>query len=155
MAKGDRPSRPVEDREGRVMAMAEVQAEIAATKAALAGLRAAVMAHLPAQTAPLQHDAVWIITLDRLYSAATGTELSLKNGPAYTGKVLAWPWDRDSARRKAINAIVRLRRGQQSRITKNTAATALNYFSQHWPADLEWPRNIARPASTTSKGRAA
>lgn len=35
-----------------------------------------------------------------------------------------------------------------------TYQRALTALSQIWPADLEWPRDIARPAST-SKGRAA
>ena len=29
--------------------------------------------------------------------------------------------------------------------TLKTAAAVLDWFSDHWPADLEWPRQISRP----------
>jgi hypothetical protein len=37
-----------------------------------------------------------------------------------------------------------------------TAARLFDWFDANWPADLEWPRDIPRPStSTTAKGRAA
>lgn len=30
--------------------------------------------------------------------------------------------------------------------TLRRAARAVEYFNQNWPADLEWPRDITRPA---------
>lgn len=32
--------------------------------------------------------------------------------------------------------------------TVRTAAQVFQWFSDNWPADLEWPRAIARPAKT-------
>jgi hypothetical protein len=32
--------------------------------------------------------------------------------------------------------------------TFKTAGRMVNWFSDNWPADLEWPRGIARPAAT-------
>jgi hypothetical protein len=32
--------------------------------------------------------------------------------------------------------------------TLKTAATVLQWFADNWPDDLEWPRDIARPAKT-------
>lgn len=29
-----------------------------------------------------------------------------------------------------------------------TAEMVLSFFSDHWPADLEWPRDISRPSVT-------
>jgi len=40
----------------------------------------------------------------------------------------------------------RLREGKGC--TLKTAMTALNWFSNHWPADLEWPSDIPRPKPT-------
>jgi hypothetical protein len=31
--------------------------------------------------------------------------------------------------------------------TLRRAARVLDWFSENWPADLEWPRDIARPAA--------
>jgi len=33
-----------------------------------------------------------------------------------------------------------------STCTVKTAEAALNWFSTHWPADLEWPLEIPRPS---------
>lgn len=32
--------------------------------------------------------------------------------------------------------------------TLKTAAAVLQWFSDHWPEDLAWPQEIARPAKT-------
>ncbi|MFA7433676.1 MAG: hypothetical protein WCZ72_08170 [Gemmobacter sp.] len=37
----------------------------------------------------------------------------------------------------------RLRKG--GGCTAKTAARTLQWFSDHWPTDLEWPRDIPRP----------
>lgn len=37
----------------------------------------------------------------------------------------------------------RLRAGKGCNL--KTATGALNWFSENWPADLEWPRSIPRP----------
>jgi hypothetical protein len=40
--------------------------------------------------------------------------------------------------------------------TLKTAARLYQWFSERWPTDLEWPRDIPRPsASKPAKGRAA
>ena len=36
-----------------------------------------------------------------------------------------------------------------------TAARIVAWFDQNWRADLEWPRDIPRPETTTNTGRAA
>lgn len=35
------------------------------------------------------------------------------------------------------------------------AGRILAWFNENWPADLEWPRDIIRPSSQKTKGRAA
>ncbi|WP_126975544.1 hypothetical protein [Frigidibacter oleivorans] len=32
-----------------------------------------------------------------------------------------------------------------------TAARLMQWFSDHWPADLDWPRDIPRPQKTKEK----
>lgn len=32
-------------------------------------------------------------------------------------------------------------------VTLRTARRIVQWFSDHWPDDLEWPRNIVRPAA--------
>ncbi|WP_420324602.1 hypothetical protein [Mameliella sp.] len=47
----------------------------------------------------------------------------------------------------------RLRQGQGCNVS--TYLSALIWFSENWPTDLEWPADIERPASkTASKGAA-
>ena len=41
----------------------------------------------------------------------------------------------------------RLRRGHT--ITLRRVARVLQWFSDHWPADLEWPSDIPRPMPST------
>ena len=38
------------------------------------------------------------------------------------------------------------RLGEGKSCTLRTAAQVLQWFSDHWPADLEWPRDIPRPS---------
>jgi hypothetical protein len=35
-----------------------------------------------------------------------------------------------------------------------TAAKVLQWFSDHWPSDLEWPADIHRPSNVTKRGAA-
>jgi len=39
-----------------------------------------------------------------------------------------------------------LRRGHRRGCTLQTYERAIRYFSDHWPADLDWPADIPRPA---------
>ena len=41
--------------------------------------------------------------------------------------------------------------------TLKTASKVVAWFSDNWPADLEWPRDIARPSATAKlpRGRRA
>jgi len=129
----------------------EVQAEIDATRAAMAALRAAVMVRPVASTVEmgikprLQREAGQMLTLAELYTEHTGVELTIEQAPEYTAEVVAWPWRKDAARRKVINAIHRLRSGAQSGVVGSTARTAMNYFASIWPCDLAWPVDIPRP----------
>src|SRR5437868_194658 len=43
------------------------------------------------------------------------------------------------------------RLGEGKSCTLRTAAAAMKWFSDNWPADLEWPRDIPRPAKTKSE----
>jgi len=42
--------------------------------------------------------------------------------------------------------IPRMMRG--GKITTHVAARVFQWFSDHWPADLDWPSDIPRPAPT-------
>ncbi|ODM46769.1 hypothetical protein A9320_24780 [Ruegeria sp. PBVC088] len=45
--------------------------------------------------------------------------------------------------------------GRQAYITPDRFLSALTWFSENWPTDLEWPAEIERPAAeTASKGAA-
>lgn len=39
--------------------------------------------------------------------------------------------------------------------TVRRAHRALNWFSNNWPNDLEWPRSVSRPKKPRKSGRAA
>ena len=48
-----------------------------------------------------------------------------------------------------------LRSGERSGCTLQTYERVLRWFSDHWPADLEWPSDIPRPAPSAGEERAA
>ena len=47
----------------------------------------------------------------------------------------------------------RLERGHD--LTTRRAARVVQWFSDHWPADLPWPDDIPRPAPSAERGKAA
>ncbi len=69
-----------------------------------------------------------ILILAQSYAAGRGITMSTLGSPAYTGVIFA-----------------RLEGG--SSITLRTARRLVQWFSDHWPADLDWPRDIVRPAA--------
>lgn len=56
-----------------------------------------------------------------------------------------WPFARSAVTETVALTLVRLRRNPNSGVLAVTSFKALNYFSSLWPADLEWPREVARP----------
>lgn len=79
-----------------------------------------------------------ILTLAKAYAEHTGLTLStISTYAADDGKWLT------NLQKEEVSCTFR------------KAERVLSWFDRNWAADLEWPRDIARPASTTSKGRAA
>lgn len=50
---------------------------------------------------------------------------------------------------KKGNYFARLEAGTDPQVS--TSERALNWFSENWPSDLEWPRGIPRPAVQTRR----
>lgn len=146
------------------MTMADVQAEIAATKAALAGLRAAVMLISPPQVRVSERTEhvirIGTIWLDYHNTESFGKALGFPPARRFGPKGSLHP-DYRPAPDDQRNAVYlgNLWKAFRSRPPVNpkdkTCRYFLDFFSQHWPVELEWPRDIPRPASTTNKGRAA
>lgn len=79
-----------------------------------------------------------IITLAEVYSAHTGLKLSTVSTYAATdGKWLG----------KLRDGTAGCTVGKVSRVT--------HWFSDHWPADLAWPRDIPRPPKSPKSKEAA
>lgn len=146
------------------MAMADVQAEIAATKAALSGLRAAVMLISPPEVRVsdrtehiLRLGQIWLDAhKTESFSAALGFERVRTYGRAGS---LHPEYQRMSDEHRRASGMGfqwnAFRRHPPMSPKDKTYRRFLGFFSQHWPSDLEWPRDIPRPASTTNTGRAA
>lgn len=146
-----------------MMPMAEVQAEVAATKAALAALRASVMLICPPQVRVsertehiLRIGTIWLeFHKTDSFGKALGFPPARRFGPIGNRHPDYRPVS--DGQRNAVY-LGNMWKAFRSRPPVNpkdkTYRYFLDFFSQHWPADLEWPRDIARPAST-SKERAA
>jgi hypothetical protein len=39
-------------------------------------------------------------------------------------------------------------------ITSRRAERVMNWFSENWPIDLQWPKDVERPTSSNQKGAA-
>ncbi len=46
-------------------------------------------------------------------------------------------------------------KNQRRHCQTNTYSRILQWFSDHWPADLEWPSDTPRPKPTTADSKAA
>ena len=108
------------------MVRPEVRDEVAATKAAFKCLREAVMGSMPQLNTPGQ--AADIIRLAEQYAAHQA--LTLATVSTYAGN------DGKLFRRMKLEG---------AGCTLKTAARLMVWFSDHWPSDLEWPRDIPRP----------
>ena len=84
-------------------------------------------------------DAKSIMRLCELYAGRTGLSLSTISTYAAT----------------AGDFYGRLKRGHD--LTTRRAARVVQWFSDHWPADLEWPHELPRPTPQTEaeRGKAA
>ena len=134
------------------MQASEVRAEIAATRAALANLKASLGCVFQPKTAPKSRRigdaggrANELRFLDRLYSSHTGAALRALDAPRYAGPMYEWKLPRIAVKRRAIDCLIRLRRSPEVGVHMTTHFVALNYLASIWPSDLEWPPTIPRP----------
>lgn len=136
------------------MIRSEVQAEIDATRAAMAKLRLAVgraapRAGKPPKSAEQAAAAASLRALDDAYAAANGAPLNLKGAPQYNGprfyghRRLGFS-SNDRFRYCALNALARVRDGQAG-VRPETLTMAALYFASIWPASAPWPDHIDRP----------
>lgn len=135
-----------------MMQASEVHAEIAATKAALANLKASLGCVFLPKTAPksrriggAEGRANELRFLDRLYSSHTGAALRTLDAPRYLGPMYEWKSPRIAVTRRAIDCLIRLRRSPEVGVHMTTHFVVLNYLASIWPSDLEWPQSIPRP----------
>ena len=86
--------------------------------------------------------------LDRRYSLYSGVVLTVQNMPAYVGPLYEWPGSigGETVRNKVARSLISLRRDGHRTLHPSTCFACENYFASIWPADLEWPRHIPRPA---------
>ncbi|MDO5622566.1 MAG: hypothetical protein Q4G24_13975 [Paracoccus sp. (in: a-proteobacteria)] len=61
-----------------------------------------------------------------------------------------WRTERMAITRKAVSAVIRVRRDPARGIHPSTHFIALNYFSAIWPDGLSWPEGVKRPDGETS-----
>jgi len=117
-----------------------VQAEIDATRAATARLRAALLVRAAPRVARSGEHAPTsdiICTLIEALAAHTGranstiSRLSTGSGDTYRRLTLTGA---DGARKH--------------RITTDRAEATINWFAANWPKDLEWPAGMTRPPIT-------
>ena len=132
-----------------------VQAEIDATRAAMAQLRLAAGRAAPPRRKPAasaKHAAAGkaMLALDDAYTAGTGTILTLDNAPKkqlfWFGSYRAICKTGPGVRWTVIMALYRLRDGAGG-CRPNTLEAALVYFDAIWPDDLAWPSDIPRPST--------
>lgn len=132
-----------------------VQAEIDATRAALARLRLVAQRvclppRKPAASAKQATTGAAMIALDDAYTAATGTVLTLNNAPMrqllWFGNYRAVHKTGPGVRWTGIMALYRLRYGQNG-CRPNTLEAAIVYFSAIWPEGAIWSASVARPTS--------
>lgn len=135
-----------------MMQASEVHAEIAATRAAFANLKASLGCVFQPKTAPKSRRigdagarADELRFLDRLYTSHTGAALRALDAPRYAGPMYQWKSSRIAVTRSAINCLIRLRRSPEVGVHMNTHFGALNYLASIWPLDLEWPPTIPCP----------
>lgn len=131
-----------------------VQAEIDATRAAMARLRLVAKRvssplRKPARSANHAAAGATMITLDDAYTAATGTILTQKTAPhrpsiEWHGKYRTDHMCGGILRWTVITALHRLRNGQQG-CRPNTSEAAIVYFDAIWPEGAIWPASVKRP----------
>ena len=135
-----------------MMQASEVHAEIAATRAAIANLKASLGCVFQPQTAPKSRRigdagvrADNLRMLDQFFTNHTGCALRALDAPRYLGPMYEWRSSREAVVRTAITCLIRLRRSPEAGVQMTTHFVVLNYLASIWPSDLEWPQSIPRP----------
>lgn len=132
-----------------------VQAEIDATRAALARLRLAVGRVSPpapraAKSRYAVEEARRVIALDDAYTAATGIVLTKDTAPPFPLAHVASRYDWSfrvcpiAFPRRVFAALDRLRAGQPGCQPLTARAIAV-YFYAIWPEGVIWPASVERP----------
>lgn len=133
----------------------EVQAEIDATRAAMARLRLAVTRAAPAMRKPPKSAeqvaaAAQVRALDDAYAAATGVVLDEKTAPPFPKAHIQSCYDPSvhichfAFPRRVFAALARLRAGQQGCQPQTEYAIRV-YFASIWPAPAPWPDGVEYP----------
>lgn len=133
----------------------DVQAEIDATRAAMARLRlAAGRVCLPTRRASkssrMTGDARKVIALDDAYAAATGVVLNEETAPAFPQAHIESRYDwsvcvhPQAFPRRVFTGLDRLRAGQPG-CHSVTAYAITVYFDAIWPDGAIWPSSVKRP----------
>lgn len=137
------------------MSITEIQAEIAAIKAAFAGMRASIEKATRRSPKLVSGRTHHVIRLGEAF-------LVQKNAESFTAALgfsrvrtfgrlgFRHPEYRPmcDAQRKAsrVNTDwVRIKRRPPKRLKETTYQFFIEFFDHHWPADLEWPADIPRP----------
>lgn len=133
------------------MAMEMVVAEVAATRQALAGLRAAIT-RFQGKVSPISARTEHVIRLGNLFltgyqaesfCAALGYQRR-RGRPAFR---IDWTSPAERARRTAFryaNAWRAFTKSPPIKVGDKTYAAFTQFFSDHWPA-VDWPADIPRP----------